>query len=88
MTYPTAFYIIHKLFSGPAFPTPVWGDLGDGPLTDFEHVVTLVYDAFYDEAWATRGTLRVWHIEPGKPALDVTDIAIKDVAERWEALNA
>jgi hypothetical protein len=87
MTYPTAFYIIHKLFSGPVFPKPVWGDLGDGPVTDFSHVVTLVYDAFDDEHEPTAYTLRVWCIE-GRDIRDVTLSVITAVADRMEALNA
>ena len=84
MTYPAAFYVAHKLFSGPAFTVPAWGDVLDGPVTDFEMVITLIWDSFDDAP--TRDTLRVTYIEDGR-AENVTAAALAAINDRIEALN-
>lgn len=82
--YPDTFYIAHKWF--PTYDE--WGDICDGPVTDFSHMVTLLYYQFDDEPPPTPQTLRVWYIEPGHPARDVTAAAIAAVLDRMGALDA
>lgn len=82
--YPDTFYIAHKWFSR----YDEWGDICDGPEPDFAHVVTLIYDQFDGDLLPTPQTLRVWYIEPGHPASDVTSAAIAAVLDRMEALDA
>ena len=82
--YPDTFYIAHKWFSR----YDEWGDALDGPVADFAHVVTLIYDQFDGEPPPTPQTLRVWYIEPGQPASNVTAAAIAAVLDRMEALDA
>lgn len=81
--YPPAFYIAHKLFRLPN-RAPAWGDLLDGPTVSFCDVVT---DCFDGEPPPTPQTLRVWYIEPGHPASNVTAAAIAAVLDRREAID-
>ena len=81
--YPDTFYIAHKWFSR----YDEWGDICDGPVTDFAHVVTLIYDQFDGNPPPTPQTLRVWYIEPGQPASNVTAAAIAAVLDRMDALD-
>lgn len=85
-TYPEAFYVAHRLFHGPSFPKPTWGDVLDGPVSDFSEVVTICFDAFDDIA--TRKNLRVWHVTGNGAAIDVTDDVIGSIDDRYGALNA
>ena len=79
--YPTgSFFIVHKRFT--ALEGKPWGDLLDGPQVDDEAVIECIYEAWKDEEHAPgRDDLRVWHIQPGKPAEDCTAWAIKTVKE-------
>jgi hypothetical protein len=72
---PGAFYVAHRLFCGPPFrPAGAWGDVLDGPVTDFDIVVDSVNESFKGErVRLTRDRLRVWFVVPGRAAVDVTD---------------
>lgn len=84
--FPSAYYTAFRLFTPEG-----WGDLLDGPVDSFEHVVTLCYDAFNaDPRWITEPTaanFRAGYIEPGKPEQNVTAAVIAAMADRMEALN-
>lgn len=82
MMYPLKFYVAHKLFSGPPFKTPVWGDILDGPTEHASAVVEAVLDTFRDEQ-PTRATLRVWFLD-GIRYHDMTDSVLRAYYERVE----
>ena len=84
MTYPDAFYVAHRMYSGGLFNEPQWGDILDGPETDFAHVVTLCFDAC--DGVPTPETLRVWHVND-YDIHDETAAVIAAMADRMEALN-
>lgn len=83
--YPASFYVAHKLFTGPPFPSGGdWGAITDGPVATDKQVITDILEAFKDTAPPCRLDLRVWHITPGQPAEDCTEWALKTCAEVME----
>ena len=74
MTYPATFFVAHKLFSGPPFAVPVWGEIMDGP-QDFRGMIDRVNDAFADDD-CTVDVLRVFRLENGR----YTDMTLSVVA--------
>ena len=80
-----AIYAAHRLFTGHPFPPEgQWGDILDGPMTDFEAVVEAVREAFKGEPM-DRSVLRVWLMPSDRPRADMTALVLHLVNPTQEA---